>query len=116
MVAKAGIMMRAPTDPSSQHGILDVRPDGNIGFVARAGIGNTTTFLAGAHVSFPVTLNLYRVGTHFNASYSQDGTSWTFVPVGSTDLDIGADALIGVAVTSHQRGVLATATVDSITR
>ena len=75
MFAKAGIMIRTSTSPSSQHVILDVRPDGNIEFMARAGIGNTTTVLAGAHVSFPVTLYLYRVGTHFNASYSQDGTN-----------------------------------------
>jgi hypothetical protein len=116
MFAKAGIMIRTSTDPSSAHVILDVRPDGTIEFMARGSAGSTMSFLGTAHVSFPVTLNLYRVGTHFNASYSQDGTSWTFVHVGSTDLDIGTDALIGIAVTSHQRGMLATATFDNLTR
>ena len=116
MFAKAGIMIRTSTDPSSAHVLLDVRPDGTIEFMARGSAGSTTSFLGTAHVSFPVTLNLYRVGTHFNAAYLTGRPSWTFVHVGSTDLDIGTDASIGIAVTSHQRGVLATATFDNLTR
>lgn len=112
--AKAGVMIRASTDPSSAHVILDVRPDGDLEFMERTSTGGPTIFRGTAHVSFPVTLSLWRVGTSFNASYSQDGTSWTFVHVGSTNVDLGAHALIGVAVTSHQRGVVAGAAVDNL--
>jgi hypothetical protein len=113
--AKAGIMIRASAHPSSAHVIVDVRPDCYVECMQRASTGAETRFLAGMHVSFPVTLQLWRVGSSFNAAYSQDGISnWTHI--GNTDLALPASALIGLAVTSHQYGVLASATFDSLAR
>jgi hypothetical protein len=51
--AKAGIMIRASTDPASAHVLLDVRPDGNLEFLQRASTGGETTFLGTAPVTFP---------------------------------------------------------------
>jgi hypothetical protein len=109
--AKAGIMIRASTDPASAHVLLDVRPDGNLEFLQRASTGGETTFLGTAPVTFPVTLWLWRVGSSFNAAYAQDGICWTHLE--STSGDLPVEASIGVALTSHQRGVLATATVTA---
>ena len=72
-------------------------------FLQRASTGGETTFLGTAPVTFPVTLWLWRVGSSFNAAYAQDGIRW--MHFGSTSGDLPAEALIGVAVTSHQRGV-----------
>ena len=60
---KAGVMMRASTDPSSPHVILDVRPNGIIEFMTRASAGSETTFIAGVQASFPVSLRLARTGS-----------------------------------------------------
>jgi hypothetical protein len=107
--AKAGVMMRESTDPSSAHVILDVRPDGEIEFMTRSSTGAATTFLAGASTTFPVYLSLERSlarsGSTVTASMSQDASTWT--DIGSTSVSFGPDALKGLAVTSHERGVVA---------
>jgi hypothetical protein len=109
--AKAGVMMRASTDPSSAHVILDVRPDGSLEFMTRSENGASTTFLATAHVTFPVWLNLTRNGSTITGFYMQDRSpAWT--TIGTASPTLPSDVMAGVAVTSHQRGVLATATVD----
>jgi hypothetical protein len=112
--AKAGIMVRASTDPSAPFVIADVRPDGNLEFMQRSSTGAETTFLATTHVTFPVTFWVWRVGTTINAGYSLDGQSRSHL--GTTTADLPVEALIGVAVTSHRRGVLASATFDNFGR
>ena len=111
--AKAGIMIRASTDPSAAHVILDVKPDGGIEFMTRSANGASTTFLAGSARSFPVFLRLERVGAAVYASII-DGTRYTLL--GWTTTDLPSDALIGLAVTSHQQGILATAHFDTVSR
>ena len=111
--AKAGIMIRASTDPSAAHVILDVKPDGGIEFMARSAAGSTTNFIAGATRSFPVLFYLVRTGGTING-YVIDGTQNTLI--GSLSIDLPSDALIGLAVTSHVRGTLATATFDQVSR
>jgi hypothetical protein len=111
--AKAGIMIRASTDPSAAHVILDVKPDGGIEFMARSAAGSTTYFIAGATRSFPIQFYLVRTGGTING-YVIDGTQNTLI--GSVSIDLPSDALIGLAVTSHVRGTLAMATFDRVSR
>jgi hypothetical protein len=111
--AKAGIMIRASTDPSSAHVILDVKPDGGIEFMARTATGAQTTYIAGVPRSFPVNLILERSGSTVTG-YVIDGTQST--QVGSISIDLPSEALIGIAVTSHVRGTTTTAFFDTISR
>jgi hypothetical protein len=111
--AKAGIMIRASTDPSAAHVILDVKPDGGIEFMTRSATGASTTFLAGTTRSFPVELYLKRSGSTVTG-YVIDGTQVT--QVGWVSADLPSEALIGLAVTSHQRGTLATGFFEQISR
>jgi len=110
--AKAGLMMRAPTDPSSPHVILDVRPNGIIEFMTRASAGSETTFIAGVQASVPVSLRLARTGSIITG-YVLTGAQWT--PVGSTSTSLPAGILVGLAVTSHRTGTLATAVFGTTT-
>ena len=104
-------MIRGSADPSSAHVILDVRPDGNLEFMTRSANGASTTFLATAHIAFPANLELTRSGSTITGWYREDNApSWTIIGTASPTLP--SDVLAGVAVTSHQRGVLATATFD----
>lgn len=96
--AKAGLMIRQSLDPGAPEVILDVRPGGGIEFMTRSLTGGQTAFLAGGGTMFPVWLRLTRRGGTVTASTSSDGNSWT--TVGSTNGPAG-DALIGLAVTSH---------------
>jgi regulation of enolase protein 1 (concanavalin A-like superfamily) len=109
--AKAGLMLRDSLDPSAAHVILDVRPDGNVEFMTRSSTGGETTYLAGAVASFPVWLRLTRSGSSVTGEISQDGSTWT--TVGTASPSIAADALIGIAVTSHVKGTNTLATFDS---
>lgn len=111
--AKAGVMIRASSDPSAAHVILDVKPDGGIEFMARPSQGAETTFLAGTTRYFPVQLQLDRFGSTVTA-WVIDGSQMT--KLGSIDIELPSDALIGVAVTSHERGTIAGALFQSLSR
>jgi hypothetical protein len=102
--AKAGVMIRESTDPSSAHVILDARPDGEIEFMTRGATGESTTFIAGASATFPVYLILTQTGSTITAAMSQDASTWT--TIGSTSVNF-TPLLQGLVVTSHERGVLA---------
>jgi regulation of enolase protein 1 (concanavalin A-like superfamily) len=108
-------MIRESPDPSSAMVILDVRPDGSIEFMARNAFGAATTFIAGASApSNPVWLKLARSGSTITGFMSADGSTWT--EVGSASPSIESMALIGIVVTSHRRGALATAGFDHLSQ
>jgi hypothetical protein len=106
---KAGVMIRASTDPSSSHAFLLASRDHGLAFQRRtAHQGLTSHTDAGPLTSSPM-LMLVRSGTTIAASVSGDG--------GRTWTDIGQDTfpemtgtvLVGLAVTSHDNSALATA-------
>ena len=110
--AKAGVMIRESTAAGAAHVLLNVRPNGDIEFVTRPATGAQTTWLAGAVQQPPAWLKLSRAGSVVTGSVSADGSSWTVI--GSTRLAVGANVLAGLAVTSHDTGVLNTATFDQV--
>ena len=58
-------------------------------------------------------LKLTRSGNTFNAYYSSDGVTW--IAIGSVDLPLPPeDLFVGLAVTSHNAGVLNTAVFDDV--
>src|SRR5207248_2529087 len=73
--AKAGIDMRLGRGPgpSDSHVILDVRPTGDIEFMARPKQGADTMYLAGTAHELPVWLKLAVSGTTINGYVSSDG-------------------------------------------
>ena len=111
--AKAGIMIRASTDPSAAHVIVDVKPDGGIEFMARSINGGETQYIAGVAHSFPAVLELRRVGSTVTAYVIDNNHE---MQIGSIDIDLPPEALIGLAVSSHERGTLATGTFSGISR
>jgi hypothetical protein len=109
--AKAGIMMRASLDPSAPQVILDVRPNGGVEFMTRSAQNGSTTDVANATQTAPTWLKLVRSGSTATGYVSRDGATWS--QVGSTTTSVGASPMIGLAVTSHDATVAATATFDS---
>ncbi len=108
--AKAGVMIRQTTDAGAADVILDERPGGVIEFMTRPTSGGATTFIASATVGSPPWLQLSRTGSTVTASISTDGTSWT--ALGTAPL--AGNALIGLAVTSHDSTVLNQAFFDNV--
>lgn len=110
--AKAGVMFRADLTSNAPHVMLDVKPDGGIEFMSRPSNAAPTTFIAGAVQQLPAWLRLQRSGSHFTASISSDGASWT--PIGSADTTGIGIGYVGLAVTSHDTATLNTAVFDNI--
>jgi regulation of enolase protein 1 (concanavalin A-like superfamily) len=113
--AKAGVMIRDGIDPSAAHVMIDVTPSGLIELLTRTSTGEETQWIGGlSNSSFPIWLKLARSGASIAASASHDGSTW--IPVGTASPEMPSGALIGVAVTSHQRGAVTTATWDNLSR
>ncbi len=120
--AKAGVMLRSSLDADAPAVILDVRPDGALEFMARRSVGGEMMFLGGGTVvPFPVWLKL--VWTDNNNQtlsvapmFSSDGINWTDVAPAATvdDPNYAIDYAVGVAGTSHDEALLATAHVDHL--
>jgi regulation of enolase protein 1 (concanavalin A-like superfamily) len=108
-------MIRGSVDPSAPQVLIDVTPSGLVELLTRSAPGGTTQSIGGLSDStFPIWLKLARSGSSVTASASHDGSSW--ILVGTTSPSVPSDALIGVAVTSHQRATLTTATFDNLSR
>jgi hypothetical protein len=116
--AKAGVMIRQSTDPSSPFVILDIKPDGGIEFMGRFSRGGNVLFITGSQQSYPLYLRLSRRGGYVAAFIADASTcrgmscnSWTNIGGGWYQWAAGT-ALIGLAVTSHDPATLNTAVLD----
>jgi len=110
--AKAGVMIRDSLDPTAATVILDVKPDGEVEFMARIGPGAPMTFIGGGTYSFgfPSSLLLVMNGQTFSGYICQSGNGVVCTLIGVTSAVISADGFIGLAVTSHDPSVTTTAT------
>jgi hypothetical protein len=110
---KAGVMMRESLDPASRHAFMLVSPGKGLAFQRRtqtAGISTSTSGFAGLA---PYFVKLTRTGATIAASISADGTAWSVV--GTDTIAMAPTIYVGLAVSSHVAGTLATATFANTT-
>jgi hypothetical protein len=113
--AKSGVMIRESVDAGAPSVILDVKPNGELEFMARYAAGWPTIYLGGAttpgqHVWLTLTSD---AGGAITASYSLDGTAWTVI--GTVTLTtLSSTVLAGLAVTSHDSNVLNGGLFDNV--
>ena len=114
---KAGIMVRHTLDAGSPHAMLIVTPttEKGVAFQRRPERGGTSVHTAGPVVTAPIWLRLVAQGSDVRAYYRLAETdSWTFI--GEDTLDPAAGEWeVGLVVSSHEHGTLATAEFDSVT-
>ena len=113
--AKAGVMLRASSDPGSPEYSVVVSPGAGIKVQERSTEDGTTNKLANPAGTVPAYLEVTRSGSTFTASTSPDGVNWTVIPGSSFTMSLPAALLGGLAVTSHNAGQLGTATMDAVT-
>ena len=111
--AKAAVMIRESVAANAAQASTIVSAGKGLAFQRRITTGGASTNTAGSFASAPYWVRMERSGDTFTASASPDGTNWTVV--GTETIPMAADALIGLAVTSHNDGVVATATFDQVT-
>ncbi|MEG3660226.1 glycoside hydrolase, partial [Arenibacter palladensis] len=121
--AKAGVMMRNDLDANSAMAMMIMAPNpnnvGGPGYSfqyrptkgANLGTGNYTA-PAPAPGGFPHYVRLVRSGNTFTAYVSETNGSW--VQVGSTNIPMGQNIFVGLATTSHNDGVLASAVYENV--
>jgi hypothetical protein len=113
---KAGLMIRENLSPGSRHASLFATPrtERGIAFQRRRQANGLSVHTAGPAVAPPGWLTLGRVGDNISAYYRASATdAWTLVGR-DTIPGLPASVLVGLAVTSHVDGTLATARFDNI--
>jgi hypothetical protein len=110
---KAGVMMRETLAPGSRHAFMLVSSNKGTAFQRRTTTNGASAHTAGPAAGTPYFVRLTRAGSAFTAAASANGTSWT--TVGSATIAMPSTIFVGLAVSSHVAGTLATATFDGVT-
>ena len=110
---KAGVMIRHTLDAGSPHAFMLVSLGKGLAFQRRTVVGGTSTHTAGGAGTAPRWVRLTRTGQTLTAAVSTNGTTWT--TVGEDALSMTGPVYVGLAVSSHTRSALATATFDNVT-
>jgi outer membrane protein assembly factor BamB len=112
--AKAGLMMRASTDPGAPYYAVFATPSNGVAVQWRSAQTGTTSQVTTAG-TVPTYLEITRTGTTFSAYTSPDGTTWTAVPGSTQSLaNLTGTLLRGFAVTSHNTAEIGTAVFDTV--
>lgn len=113
---KAGLMIRETVAAGARHASLFVTPSTvkGVAFQRRTTATGTSVHTAGPAITAPVYLRLSRTGEFVNASYRQNASA-AWVDIGTQRFPgLASEVLMGLAVTSHSDGRLATATFDGL--
>ena len=110
--ARAGIMIREDMGAGSRNTFVSVTPDYDLRFQRRTAVNETTNSIGGGNYHAPTWLKLERQGNTFTAFRSIDGINWTLF--GTRDVTMGAIVSIGLAVSSHNDGILSEAVFDNV--
>ncbi|MGH9409224.1 MAG: hypothetical protein ACRD1V_07195 [Vicinamibacterales bacterium] len=108
---KAGVMMRESLDPGSKQAFMLVSPGKGLAFQRRTATNGVSTNTAGPAAAAPYFVKLTRSGTTITAYASTNGSGWS--TVGSDTISMASTIYVGLAVSSHVAGALATATFAS---
>jgi regulation of enolase protein 1 (concanavalin A-like superfamily) len=110
---KAGVMIRERLDTDAPQALMLVSPGKGLAFQRRIASGGLSTSTSGGSGSAPAWVKLERRGATITAFRSVDGVTWTLV--GSDTFTMASEVYVGLAVSSHVAGRLATATFDQVT-
>ena len=104
---KAGVMMRETLAANSRQAFMMVTPGKGLAFQRRKSTGGSSTHTAGGTGTAPYYLKLTRAGSTITAYKSLNNSTWT--KVGSDTISMASTIYVGLAVSSHITGVLASA-------
>ena len=110
--SKTGVMMRETLADNAKHASMFASGSMGMAFQRRVATGGVTTHTAGPAGAAPYWVRLVRAGDVFSALASTDGSSWTLV--GTQTIAMNATIFVGIPITSHLNGSLATATVSNV--
>jgi len=113
VTSKAGIMIREALTGPAANAFISASGGNGWGFTRRLSAGGVTYQSAGSAGAAPGWVRLVREGSLFSAYQSQDGSQWTLI---DTDvIAMPATVYVGLAVTSTNPAVTATASISNVT-
>jgi fibronectin type 3 domain-containing protein len=112
--SKVGMMVRESLAANSRHGTMYLGAGKGASFQYRQNNGGTSAGDNGDNVlTLPRWIRIQRAGDVLRGYFSPDGVNWT--QRGTVTLaSLPATVYIGVAMTSHLDGTIATSTLDSV--
>ncbi|WP_083925269.1 DUF7594 domain-containing protein [Flexithrix dorotheae] len=110
--AKAGVMIRESLNGNSKHAMSVITSANGVSFQRRTGTGSSSSSTKIAGISAPIWVKINRTGNVFTSSYSNDGSNWT--EIGNVTISMSANTFVGLCLTSHNDGTIATATYDNV--
>ncbi|HEY7640190.1 MAG TPA: FG-GAP-like repeat-containing protein, partial [Steroidobacteraceae bacterium] len=112
--SKVGLMVRESLGAGSRHGTMYLSSGKGSSFQYRQNNGGTSAGDNGDNVlTLPRWIRIQRAGDVVRGYFSPDGVNWT--QRGTITLaSLPATVYVGVAMTSHLDGTIATATLDSV--
>jgi regulation of enolase protein 1 (concanavalin A-like superfamily) len=108
----AGVMIRETLDASSKHAYAAFSQS-QIYFTNRTTTGGTTSAQSLTGKTLPYWVKLTRSGNTFTAAASADGVTWVQIGTPRT-ISMTGTVYVGLAVSSGQNSILATATFDNV--
>jgi hypothetical protein len=111
--SRAGLMFRGSLDAGSPHAFMYLRAGSQTGFQWRSSAGQDTALRDGSWFGPSSWLKLLRRGNSFVGYESADGKTWAYVGSAS-QIAMPEAILVGLAITSHQPGVLCEFDFDSM--
>jgi len=111
---KAGVMIRESLNAGARHAFLLASPGKGVAFQRRTVEDGASVNTAGPATTAPVWVKLSRVGDVITAYYRKTTTDFWTVVGSETLAGLGSDVLVGLAVSSHADGSVATATFSNV--
>jgi hypothetical protein len=115
---KAGVMVRETLDPASVNVFMCLSPVGNVAFQWRTKPGFAEECVHGPQSVPPYWVKLTRAGNLFTGYLAPDGPADRRDPpwqkVGERTVEMPKDALVGLAVTSHNDAAATRAVMDHV--
>jgi len=109
--AEAGVMLRTGLDAGARHVFLALNANRSLAF-RRRHAANGSAIDNGSVGASSAWLRLMRMGSTFVGHYSTNGTEWKYV--WHTTLDLPSQLEVGLAVTAHSYGLVATGRFDNV--
>ncbi|GCE10610.1 carbohydrate-binding protein [Tengunoibacter tsumagoiensis] len=110
--AKAGVMIRKSLDGTAANAASLFSNEPSTYFEDRLTDNGNTNHPPSVFANVPYWVKLVRTGDTFTGYGSTDGSNWTLM--GSDTIVMGSTVYVGLALTSHNDGTLASATFDNV--
>ncbi|MBS1811906.1 MAG: PQQ-dependent sugar dehydrogenase [Acidobacteria bacterium] len=111
--AKSGVMIRSSLAANAPYAAMLITPSRGLSYQWRYFINGNSGSQNSSAATVPRWVRLVRQGENLSGYTSTDGVTWTLLQT-QTIPDLPGTVYIGLAVTSHNNGMLCTATFDNV--